>query len=152
MLKVRSGTSRTNEILSGIQFKTYFIKFFLVETKRFVSSFVNVILTWQTCSQRSKRAAESKRRALGNDFSERICYMFPRSKCRGDWDLGLCTTSGLAFGEPQHNSKIQFFGLLEKKCVSTQEKSDFAIALRFSKRKSRSCKQTLISVSSTFWY
>jgi len=109
VLKVRSGTSRTNEILSGIQFKTYFIKFFLVETKRFVSSFVNVILTWQTCSQRSKRAAESKRRALGNDFSERICYMFPRSKCRGDWDLGLCTTSGLAFGGSQRNGKIRFF-------------------------------------------
>jgi len=29
-----------------------------------------------------------------------------------------------------------------KKRVSTQEKSDFAIALRFSKRKSRSCTQT----------
>ena len=30
----------------------------------------------------------------------------------------------------------------EKKCVSMQEKSDFAIALRFSKRKYRSCAQT----------
>jgi len=35
-----------------------------VETKRFVGSFVNVILTRQTCGQRSSRAAESKRRAL----------------------------------------------------------------------------------------
>jgi len=78
-----------------------------VETKRFVGSFVNVILTWQTCGQRSSRAAESKRRALGNHFSERICYMFPISKCRGDRDLGLYTTSVPAFGEPQRNGKIR---------------------------------------------
>jgi len=53
-------------ILSGIQFTTHFIEFFVVETKRFVGSFSNVILTQQTCGQRSRRAAESKRRALGN--------------------------------------------------------------------------------------
>ena len=45
-------------ILSGIQF-TYFIEFFVVETKLFVSSFVNVTLMRQTCSLRSSRAAES---------------------------------------------------------------------------------------------
>jgi len=73
----------------------------VVETKRFVGSTVNVILTRQTCGQRSSKAAESKRRALGNCFSGRICYMFQISKSRSDWDLGLCTTSGLAFGEPQ---------------------------------------------------
>jgi len=78
-------------ILSGIQFTMYFIGIFVVETKRFVGSFVHVILTRQTCGQRSSRAAESKRRAIGNYFSKRICYMFPISKCRGDWDLGLCT-------------------------------------------------------------
>jgi len=70
-------------ILSGIQFTTYFIEFFVVETKRFVCSFVNVILRRQTCGQ-SSRAAKSKRRALGNHFSERICYMFLISKCKGD--------------------------------------------------------------------
>jgi len=32
-----------------------------------------MILTWQTCGQRSSRVAESKRRALGNYFSDRIC-------------------------------------------------------------------------------
>jgi len=32
-------------ILSGIYFTTHFIEFFVVETKRFVGSFVNVILT-----------------------------------------------------------------------------------------------------------
>jgi len=71
-------------ILSAIQFTTHFIRIFVVETKRSVGSFVNVILTRQTCGQRWNRAAESKRRALGNYFPERICYMFLTSKCRGD--------------------------------------------------------------------
>ena len=103
----------------GIQFTTHFIEYFFVETQRFVSSFVHVILTRQTCGQRSSRAAESKRRALGNYFSERICYMFPILKCKGDQDLGLCTSSGLAFGEPRRSSDFR-----NKKRVSTQEKSD----------------------------
>jgi len=59
-------------ILSGIQFTTYFMNPFVVETKRFVGSFVHVILTRQICGQRSSRAAESKRRAIGNYFSKRI--------------------------------------------------------------------------------
>jgi len=91
-------------ILSGIQFTTHFIEIFAVETKWFVGSSVNVILTWQTCGQRWSRAAESKR-ALQNQFPERICYMFPISKYRGDRDLGLCTTSVLAF----RNGKIRFY-------------------------------------------
>jgi len=94
-------------ILSEIKFTTHFIEVFVVETKRFVGSTVNVILTRQTCGQRSSRAAESKRQALGNFFSGQICYMFPISKCRGDWDLGLCTTSGLAFGEPQRSGDFR---------------------------------------------
>ena len=57
--------------------------------------------------QRSSRAAESKRRALGNYVSERICCMFLISKCRGDRDLGLCTTSVLAFGDPQRNGDFR---------------------------------------------
>ena len=96
-------------ILNGIQFTTYFIEIFVVETKRFFGSFVHVILTRQTCGQRSGRAAESKRRALGNYFSERIWYMFRISKCRGDSDLGLCATSVLSFEVPQRNGKIRFF-------------------------------------------
>ena len=87
------------QILSGIQFTTYFIESFVV----------NVILTRQTCGQRSSRSAESKRRAIGNYFSERICYMFLISKCRGDRGPVLCTTSGLACGEPQRNDKFRFF-------------------------------------------
>jgi len=129
-------------ILCGIQFTTYFIEIFVEETKQFVGSFVNVILTQQTCGQRSSRAAESKRRALGNYFSERIYYMFLKSKCRGDWDLGLCTTLVLAFGEPQRNGKIRFF--LRR---NTFLFSEVATALRFSKHKYRSCVQTWISVS-----
>ena len=90
-------------ILSGIQFTTYFIDFLVVETNRFVGSLVHVIFTRQTCDQRSSRAAESKRRVLGNDFSKRICYMFLISKFRGDPDLGLRTTSVLVFGDLQRN-------------------------------------------------
>jgi len=114
------------QILSRIQFTTHFIEFCVLETKRFVGSFVNVILTRQTCGQRPSKAAESKRRALGNDFPERICHMFQISKCRGDGDLGLCTTSVLAFGEPMRSGDFQ------KKRVSKWEKSDFAIAMQFS--------------------
>jgi len=51
-------------ILSGIQFTTHFIGFFVVETEQFVGSSVNVILTRQTCGQRVSRAAASKRQAL----------------------------------------------------------------------------------------
>ena len=94
-------------ILSGIQFTTYFIDFCVLETKWFVDSFLKVILNRQTCGQRSSRAAESKRRTLGNYFSERICYMFLISKCRGDWDLSLCTTSGLVFGEPMRSGDFR---------------------------------------------
>ena len=50
------------------KFTTHFIDIFVVETKRFVGSFVHVILTRQTCGQRLSKAAESKRRALGNFF------------------------------------------------------------------------------------
>jgi len=55
-------------ILIGIRFTKHFIIKFVVDMKRFVNSTVNAILTRQTCGQRSNRAAESKRRALENDF------------------------------------------------------------------------------------
>ena len=80
-------------ILSGIKFTTHFIEILVVQTKRFGGRFVNVILTHQTC----RRAAESKRRALGNYFIEWICYRFLTSKFRGTSDLCLRTTLGLAF-------------------------------------------------------
>jgi len=96
-------------ILSGIQFTTHFIETVVVETKRFVGSFVNMILTWQTCGQRSSRAAESKRWALGNDFSERICYMFLISNVEETEILVCAQLRYLRFGEPQLNVKIRFF-------------------------------------------
>ena len=117
-----------------------------METKRFVGSSINVILTRQTCGQRSSRAAESKHRAPGNYFSERICYKFLISKCRGDWDLGLCTTLVLAEREPLRSGDFDRLPR-QKTCfdagkirfchcaaVPQTQKSDFAIVQRFSKR------------------
>ena len=40
--------------------------------------------------------------------------MFPISKCRGDLDLGLCTTSGLALQDPSAVAKSDF------SCVETR--------------------------------
>ena len=60
---------------------------------------------------------DSKRWALGNYFSMRICYGFPMSKCRGDWDLGLCTFWVLVVINPQNNVKIRLF-LRTKRVVS----------------------------------
>jgi len=59
-------------IFGGIQFTTYFIDLFVVETKRFVGSFVHVILTRQTCGQHSSRAAESKRKLF---FRANLLYV-----------------------------------------------------------------------------
>jgi len=47
--------------------------------------------------------------------------MFLISKCRGDGGLGLCTTSGLVFGEPQRS------GDLPKKNVFRRRKNRFLI-------------------------
>ena len=48
-------------ILSRIQFTRHFIEFVFVETQQFVGSNVYVILTRQTCGQRSSMSAGSKR-------------------------------------------------------------------------------------------
>jgi len=63
-LKVGWAFLEQTGILSGIQFTRHIIEFVLVETKRFVGSNVNQVLTRQTCGQRSSRAAGSKRRLL----------------------------------------------------------------------------------------
>jgi len=73
------GFLERTRILSGIQFATYLIEIFVVKTKRFVGSFVNVIFTRQTSASARAELAESKRQTIGNYFSERICYMFPTS-------------------------------------------------------------------------
>ena len=74
----------------------HFIEFVSAQTHQFFNSNPNVISTRRTCSQRSGMAAGSKRRVLAFCFPVLICYMFPISKYRGEWDLGLCMTSGLA--------------------------------------------------------
>jgi len=64
------GITRTNtDSKSRGQFTTNFINFFVPDTKQFVGSTVNVILTWKTCDQRSS-SAESKHRAFEKCFSE----------------------------------------------------------------------------------
>ena len=69
------------QILSGIQLTRHFIEFVVVETKKFVSSKVNVILTRQACGQCSCMSSGSKHRALEIYFDKRICHMFTLSKC-----------------------------------------------------------------------
>ena len=58
--------------LETLQFARHFIVIF-VETKRVVGSNINVILTQQTCRQRSSMVAGSKRQALKHYFSILIC-------------------------------------------------------------------------------
>ena len=70
-------------ILGEIQFTAHFIGFFVVETKRFVSSFVDVVLMRQACGRRSGGTAEGERQALGDCFSERVCCMCLMSECVG---------------------------------------------------------------------
>jgi len=98
--KLGLGISQQTRILNGIQFTRHFIEFVVVKTQRFISSTVNVILMRHTCGQRSSMSAESKHQALALFFWLQICHMFPISKCRGQLDLGLCTTSVLAKRTP----------------------------------------------------
>jgi len=68
-----------------------------------------VILTRQTCGQRSgiMMAAASKCRATAFYLSVRICYVFLISKCRGESDLGICMTSGLAGRVPLRSADFR---------------------------------------------
>jgi len=82
-------------ILSGIQFTTYFVKFVVVETKQFVSSSVNVILTQQTCGQSISRDAEGKRRARKSFFHANLLHVLNIKMLRTliSWSvhfLGIC--------------------------------------------------------------
>ena len=65
--RVGFGSNQTC-VFSKIQFPRPFMEFVFVETKQIVSSNSNVILTQQTCGQRSGMAAASKRRALAFYF------------------------------------------------------------------------------------
>ena len=94
-------------VFSRIQLTKHCIEFVFVETKELFSRDSNVILTRQTCGQRSGMAAASKHRALAYSFSMRIFYMFPISKCREKSNLGLCMTSVLAKRMPLHSADFR---------------------------------------------
>jgi len=84
IVQVGMGIFKQTQILSGIQFTTYFMEFLVVETNRFVGSSVNVILTWQTC---------------GN-FRQKTC--FARRK---NWHLTLRSGSLFASTEVVHRPR-----------------------------------------------
>jgi len=108
-IKVRLGISRTNADSQWNPVYNTFHRIFCCGNEMIRRYFCKRHLDAANLRQALGRAAESKGRALGNHFSERICYMFLMSKCRGDRDLSLCTTSVLAFGEAQRNGTIRFF-------------------------------------------
>jgi len=90
------GFVRKNLRIAGIQFTNHSIEFIVVETNQLLGGNANVIWTRQTCGQRSRRVAGSKRRALAFQVSVRIWYMFWISQWRGKLDVGVCMTSVLA--------------------------------------------------------
>jgi len=69
----RSWVFERTRCLIGIFFTKHSIKFVFVETNQLVNSNLNVILMWQTFSQRSSMAAGSKREALVIYVSVQIC-------------------------------------------------------------------------------
>ena len=72
------GISRMN---TDSQWKV-FHQIVIVETKLFVSSNANMILTRQTCGQRSSRAAGGKRQALAFYFLRANVPYVPDIKCK----------------------------------------------------------------------
>jgi len=72
-----------------------------------VPTVLGALAVWRLSTKKKTSSANAERQK--NYFPERISYMFLISKCRGDQDLGLCTTSVLAKREPQRNGKIRFF-------------------------------------------
>ena len=79
-----------------------------METNQLVRSNSNVILTRQTCGQRSSRVAGSKRTPSASiHFSVRIWYVFIIPKGRGQSDLGLCMTSVFAKRMQLHSADFR---------------------------------------------
>jgi len=77
----------------------------------FLSTLLSLVISMTGRSERSARAlrdgADVVREAIGNHFCVRICYMFLTSKCRGVSNLGVCTTSGLAFGKHRRSGDFR---------------------------------------------
>ena len=76
----------------------------------FLSVLLSLVISMTRRSELSTRAlrdgADVVRETTGNLFFVRICYMFLISKCRGDRNLSLRTTSVLAFEEQMRDGKI----------------------------------------------
>ena len=89
----------------------------------FLSALLSLVISKTGRSERSAGALDTAlrdgvdvvREAIGNKYCVRICYMFLISRCRGDWGLGLCTTSGPAFGELQRSGDFQEKNVFQRK-------------------------------------
>ena len=83
----------------------------------------------ETYGQRSSRAAGSKRRALAFYFPVRICYMYLISKCIGQSDLGLYSTSLLAKRMRLHNGDLRWKNVFGCKiCRKSPPRSGIVLA------------------------
>jgi len=115
-------------VFSGIQLKQHFIEFVFVETNEVVRSNSDMILTRQTCGQRSSRVAGSKCQALEFYFPIRIWYLFLISMCTAESDLGLCITS-----------PVCMTSVLTRECGCTVPTSDLTTCLAAKFVGSRHC-------------
>ena len=141
IIKVGLGISRTNADSQWNPVYNAFHRIFVVETTRFVDSSMNVNLTRQICGQRSSRAAETKRRALENYFSERICNMFLIWKCRGNWDLRLCSCWELAKRETLRNGDFR-----KKTCFAHRTHRNLALRSGFFLQVPKKCTELDLSL------
>ena len=107
ILKVALGLVRTNV---RIQWNPVYKAFHRIHFFEFQTNCLVVIQTW---SWRGKPAASAEvwlRKAnteLPLHFSVRFCYMFLTSKCRGEWEVGVCMTAGLAETMPRHSGEFR---------------------------------------------
>ena len=85
------------------------------KTNKVVCGNSNVILMRQTCGHSSSRVAGVKHQALAFYYSIQIWYVFLPSICKGESDLGLFTTSGLAKRIRLHAANFQFKNVCGRK-------------------------------------
>jgi len=118
---------RRTQILSRFQFSRHFIEFF-VDSKNFLfSSNSNVILTLQTCGQRSSMFGKQtpSARIL---VSKRMHYMFLISKCR-ESNLYLCTILILAKRMPLRGGNFRLENVFDlKTCQDLRMRSSIFFA------------------------
>jgi len=95
-IKAGLGLVRTNVHIRWNPFYKAFHEFVFVQTNEVVRNNSSVILTWQTCGQRSSRVLGKQTPSVSILFCVRIWFMFLISICKGESDRGLCMASGLA--------------------------------------------------------